>query len=164
MEGSILLTYLTSSRESWEVAEVMAVELEKQGVRVDTMSARNVDSFDQYKMIIFGAPIHMFIWPKELHRFLTKHENAMKDLPIAVFSVGAIFKKEEPELEKARKQMDEALEKYSWMKPTAKKIFGIKLTSNDLPFPFNLFQKKSPVEEMMDWADLKAWVRGLVKA
>lgn len=162
MKKSILITYLTSSKENWEVAEVMAIELKKQGVNVESIPAAKVDSLDQYQMIIFGAPIYMFIWPKELHRFLEKNEKGLKKLPVTIFSIGPSIE-EEAESKKALVQIEKALAKFEWFKPSAIKFFNINFTRGSIPFPFNLFQKPVSVDELMDWAALKTWIKKVVK-
>ncbi len=162
MEGPVLLTYLTSSKDVWEITEIMAAELKKQGIQVDAIPAGKVESISQYRKIILGAPIYMFIWPKNLHRFLSRLEESLKDHPVTIFSIGPSLDQEE-ESEKARVQINDALEKFGWFKLDTIKFFSINFSKGDLPFPFNLFQKPLPVEELMDWAALKAWIRETVK-
>ena len=125
MQKSILLTYLISSNARWEIIDFIADEMVQQGAKVDVIPAGKVSSLEEYEMVVLGAPVYTFMWPKKLHRFLSKHSETLKTLPTAVFVVGTDLDKKEMEGEQAHKHINKTLNKFDWLKPTSLELFSI---------------------------------------
>lgn len=163
MSKSILITYTIQNSSNWEVADIVAKEMKQNGAKVDILPMRKVRSLEAYQAVVLGAPLYMFKWHKGIHHFLTKHQSALDNLPVAIFVVGSRFIDGEESKEGAREQIDEVLGKSPWLKPISLEIFDLNFDTDTPPFPFNVFQKKTSTDEMMDWTAIKKWAGNLVK-
>jgi menaquinone-dependent protoporphyrinogen IX oxidase len=164
MEKPILLTYITSSKSRWEIIDFMAEEMKQQGAKVEVIPAGSVRSLDEYKMVVLGGPVYAFMWPKDLHRFLKKHNEVLSTLPTAVFAIGTNLDEEVSKGKPAQQHINDALLKFSWFKPFTMELFNIELSVDKTPFPLKIFQKQAASEAKVDWNAMRNWARELVKA
>ena len=148
---------------SWEIPELIAKEMEEQGAKVDVIPAGKVDSFDDYQMIVLGAPIYTFMWPKQLHRFLSKNREVLKTLPTAVFVVGTNIDEGQADWNEAQTHISKALKKFDWFKPTSLKLFSIKMPVDTTPILFKIFQRKASCEAEIDWTAIRKWAGEMAK-
>ena len=162
MPATVLVGYTTRNGSTQEVAEAIAATLRKNGREVDIMPMRNVRSLAGYRMLVLGAPLYMFRWHKDAKAFLSRHQKALKELPVAVFAMGP-FHDEEKEWQDVRAQLDKELANFPWFAPAAREVFGGKFDPAKLRFPLNLIpaMKKMPASDIRDWAAIRAWADGL---
>ena len=164
MPASILVGYATRNGSTQEVAETIAESLRKDGREVDIQPMRRVQTLAGYRMLVLGAPLYMFHWHKDALAFLSRHQEALKGLPVAVFALGP-FHDEEKEWQEVRAQLDKELAKFPWFAPVAHEVFGGKFDPAKLRFPLNLLpaMKKIPASDVRDWAAIRAWASDLLK-
>ena len=162
MLESTLVAYATVHGSTKEVAEEIAKTLRASGAQADVQALKDVRSLADYDAVVMGAPLYMFRWHKDARRFLSRHSEALNDMPVAVFALGP-FNNDEKEFTGAREQLDKALAKFPWLAPAAIAIFGGKFDPAHLRFPYNLIpaMKQMPVTDIRDWDAIRAWAGGL---
>ena len=159
---TILVAYSTVSGSTKEIAEAVAKTLRESGLEVDIQPSKEVRSFAGYGAVVLGAPLYMFRWHKPAIRFLSRHREALKKLPVAVFASGPTNQVEK-EFEDARGHLAKALAKFPWLTPVASEVFGGKFDPMSLRFPYNLIpaMKQMPVSDIRDWDKIRAWASAL---
>ncbi len=158
MTSSLLLAYATSYGSTQEVAQSVAETLRNAGFSVDLQPAKQVRSVSGYAGVILGAPLYMFRWHANAKRFLSRHQKALVNLPVAIFALGPFHNKED-ELSSAREQLDKELAKYAWLKPAAIQVFPGKFDPARLRFPYSLIPalKNMPPSDERDWPAIQDW-------
>jgi menaquinone-dependent protoporphyrinogen oxidase len=162
MSGSVLVGYATRYGSTREVAEAVAATLREGGLAVDIQAMREVSTLAGHRAIVLGAPLYMFRWHKDALRFLSRHRQALAERPVAVFALGPTHDPyDEKEWQGSRAQLDKELEKYPWLAPVAREMFGGKYDPEKLPFPINLLAGKEPASDLRDWTAIRAWASNL---
>ena len=164
MPASVLVGYATRNGSTREVAEEIATTLRNDGIEVEVQPMRNVRTLAGYRMLVLGAPLYMFRWHKDALSFLSKHQEALKGLSVAVFALGP-FHDEVTEWQEVRSLLEKELAKFSWFAPVAHEVFGGKFDPAKLRFPLNLIPalKKMPASDIRDWAAIREWAHALAK-
>jgi menaquinone-dependent protoporphyrinogen oxidase len=162
MSAAILVGYATRSGSTQEVAEAVAAALRDNGQEVDLQPMRAVRTVAGYRSVVLGAPLYMFHWHKDALAFLSRNQEALKGLSVAVFALGP-FHDEEKEWHDVRAQLDKELAKFPWFAPVARQVFGGKFDPATLRFPMNLVpaMKKIPPSDIRDWTAIRKWASEL---
>jgi menaquinone-dependent protoporphyrinogen oxidase len=173
MDFKVLVAYASTHGSTQEVAEVVAATLREQGLTVDLQSARQVRTLDGYGAVVLGAALYMFRLHKDALRFLSRHQKALTgDLPIAIFAGGPIASGDgkgsldEDGWQEVRKQLDQELAKFPWLRPLAVEVIGGKFDPNRLHFPWNLLPalRNMPPSDLRDWEAIRSWASSLAMA
>jgi menaquinone-dependent protoporphyrinogen oxidase len=165
MSMSILVTFASSYGSTQEVAEVVAATLCEQGAEVDLRPVREVRTLDKYNAVVLGAPMYMFRWHKDAHHFLTRFQRDLTHgLPIAVFAGGPIEDTSEQWRDR-RRDLDQELAKFPWLKPVSVQLIGGKFDPATLRLPYSLLPalRKMPACDLRDWPAIRAWAGSLVE-
>ena len=168
MPTSILVAYATRYGSTQEVAEAAAATMRERGLDVDLLPAAKVRSLDTYRAVVLGAPLYMFRWHADAHRFLSRLRKALTPPGgprVAVFGMGP-WHADPKEMQDARGQLDKELAKHAWFRPAAVEVFGGKFDPARLDFPYSLIGplKKMPAADVRDWAAISTWAGGLAAA
>ena len=162
MSQKILVAYATKCGSTREIAEFMTKTLQDEGIYADLGEMKNVKSVKEYNGLILGAPMYMFRIIGDAHTFLNKQKKYIENTPTAFFSLGPTQEKEE-DWKNVWGNFEKELSKHSWFQPIAKEVFGGKLDSSKLVFPYNLLPGKDqlPQGDIRDWEKIKAWTESL---
>jgi menaquinone-dependent protoporphyrinogen oxidase len=164
MENKVLLAYTSTHGSTQEVAEAVAATLRANGLAVDLQPLRNVRSLDGYRAVVLGAPLYMFHLHKDALRFLSRHQKALSGgVPVAIFAGGPFGTSNEKDWQEVRRQLDQELAKFPWLKPMAIEVIGGRFDPARLRFPWNLIPalKQTPPSDLRDWAAIHAWAGSL---
>lgn len=167
MSASILVAYATRYGSTQEVAESIAATLRDAGLTVEFAPMREVKTLEKFDAVVLGAPIYIGKWHQEAHQFLSRHQAALTQRPVAIFALGPL-ERDEVQLESSNEQFDQDLLKYLWLKPVAKAMFVGKYDPAKLTFPHNLLTalpasplKQVPASDHRDWDNIRAWASEL---
>jgi menaquinone-dependent protoporphyrinogen oxidase len=91
------------------LAEMIARELEGNGLQVDVMPAGRIQAIEPYEAVIVGGALYSTRWHKDARRFVTSHRAALATRPVWLFSSGPLddsaLEKEIPPVRFVRKAM-----------------------------------------------------------
>src|SRR3989337_2325624 len=80
----ILVAYATMAGSTVEVAQAVGEEIAKSGLQVDDLPLSEIKDLEAYDAVVVGGPMIMG-WHRANLRFLRKHRDAFKRIPLAVF-------------------------------------------------------------------------------
>jgi menaquinone-dependent protoporphyrinogen oxidase len=163
MTKSILITYASSYGSTQEVAENIAATIRAQEIAVDLLPIREVRTLTSYSAVVLGAPLYMFRWHKDAHRFLEKFQRDLADgLPIAIFAGGPIEDTDE-QWHDRRSDLDRELAKHPRLTPMSVQLIGGKFDPAKLRFPYSLLpaMRNMPAVDLRDWDAIRAWASAL---
>ncbi len=162
MSEKILVAYATKCGSTREIAEFMVKTLQENEVDADLGEMKMVKSVKDHSGLVLGAPMYMFRIIGDAHNFLKKHKKDIERIPTAFFSLGPTQDKEE-DWKNVWGNFEKELSKYPWFQPIAKEVFGGRLDSSKLVFPYNLLPGKDqlPQGDIRDWEKIRAWTESL---
>ncbi|MCB0108192.1 MAG: hypothetical protein KDE53_19865, partial [Caldilineaceae bacterium] len=134
---AILITFATRHGSTAEVADAVAETLRERGLTVDLRPVNEVQTLAGYRGVVMGAPLYLFRWHKDVKHFLADHQQAIAELPTAIFALGPFEDKPE-DWAGVRAQLDKELTRFPWLQPVAIEIVGGKFDPATLRFPYNL--------------------------
>jgi menaquinone-dependent protoporphyrinogen oxidase len=156
---SILLTYATRYGSTQEVAEAIAAILRGAGLNVDLQPMQEVKTLDSYDAVVLGAAIYNAKWNADAHQFLSQHQEALRQRPVAVFALGPLSTSDAA-MVRSRRQLDKELERYPWLKPVTVGMFVGKYDPAKPGLGF--FERLMPASDHRDWNAIRAWANALV--
>jgi menaquinone-dependent protoporphyrinogen oxidase len=167
MSDSILVGYATRYGSTQEVAEAVAATLRESGLEVDLQLMRQVRTLEGYRAVVLGAPLYIGRWPKDAQRFLSLHQEALAQRPVAIFTIGPT-RPDEKDWKGVQTQLDQELARYPWLTPMASKVFGGKYDPAKLRFLDKLLATlpasplhEMPASDLRDWTAIRAWASKL---
>ena len=167
MSASVLVAYATRYGSTQEAADTIAATLREGGLEVEIQPARQVRTLEGYRAVVLGAPLYIGAWHKDALNFLSRHRQALAQLPVAIFALGPTHT-DEQELQGAREQFDKEKQKFPWLAPVALQVFGGKYDPARLRFPDSLLAKlpasplyNAPASDARDWIAICAWAKDL---
>lgn len=154
----VLVGYATKYGSTREVAQAISDVLRQGGLEVDLKELRDVKSLADYQAVVIGAAFYIFKWHKDALKFLSRFQNSLEKMPVAVFSLGPTEESKDEESQKTvDAQLDKTLAKYPWLKPVSQVLFGGKMDPATMDFPWKFIMKSMQVNDMRDWQAIKAW-------
>ncbi len=171
MNRKILVAYATRYGSTQEVAEQVAATLRECGLAVELQPMRKVSSLDGYRAVVLGAPIYIGRWHKDAISFLSRYREALTGgLPVAIFAGGPFAKGDEKEWQEVRKQLDQELAKFAWLRPIAVEIVAGRFDPAKLHFSDRLIVGLPasplhgiPASDLRDWRAIRAWASNVAE-
>jgi len=155
---SILLAYASRFGSTQEAAETIANTLRENGLEVDLQPMEEIKSLDRYDAVVLGAAIYNAKWNVVAHQFVSQHQDALAQLPVAIFTLGPLSSSEAAK-RNSRRQLDMELAKYPWLKPVALEIFAGKYDPSKPGMGF--FDRFLPARDVRNWDAIRAWANEL---
>ncbi len=167
MSALVLVGYATRYGSTQAVAEAVAATLRDSGLEVDLQPMRKVQTLAGYSAVVLGAPLYIGRWHKDAQLFLSLHQQALTQRPVAIFTLGPT-QPDEKEWEGSHAQLDQELAKYPWLTPVARELFGGKYNPAKLRFFHKLLASlpasplhQMPASDVRDWTAIRAWASNL---
>lgn len=162
MSSAVLVGYATRFGSTQAAAEAVAATLREAGLAVEVQPLREVRTLTAYSAVVLGAPLFMFHWHKDALGFLSRHQQALRERPVAVFALGPTHVPfDEKEWQDSRAQLAKELANFPWLTPAAIEMFGGKYDPAYLRFPMNLLAGKAPASDLRDYAAIRTWASTL---
>lgn len=162
MTTSVLVGYATGYGSTQEVAETVAETLRESGLAVDVKPVGDVSTLAEYDAVVLGAPLFMFKWHKDAHRFLSRYRKVLTELLVAVFALGPVHDPhDDQEWQDSWGQLKKELAKHPWLEPVNLELFGGKYAPEKLRFPLKMFAGSEPASDIRDWNAIRAWAGDL---
>jgi menaquinone-dependent protoporphyrinogen oxidase len=154
---SILLAYATRYGSTQEVAESIAATLRAAGLAVELKPAQEVKTLDNAAAVVLGGAIYNSRWHPDAHQFLSQHQGALQQRPVAIFALGPLSASDAA-LQRSLRQLEKELAKYPWLKPVALGMFAGKVDPSKLGF----FERLGMVaSDHRDWESIRLWANAL---
>ena len=155
---SILLAYASRFGSTQEVAETIAASLRQAGFAVDMQPMADVKTLDAYDAVVLGAAIYNAKWHADAHHFVSQHQEALEQRPVAIFTLGPLSPSEAA-MRNSRRQLDKELARYPWLKPVALEVFAGKYDPSKPGLSF--FERFIPARDYRNWDAIRVWAKGL---
>jgi menaquinone-dependent protoporphyrinogen oxidase len=155
---SVLLAHASRFGSTQEVAEVIAAVLRETGLKVDLQPMAEVRTLANYDAVVVGAAIYNAKWNVVAHQFVSQYQEALTQLPVAIFTLGPLSASDAAK-RNSRRQLDNELTKYPWLKPVAVEIFAGKYDPSKPGMGF--FDRFVPARDVRNWDAIRAWANTL---
>lgn len=86
----VLVTYGSKMGGTKGLAEMIGRALENEGIDVVVSAARGVASLEGYDAVIVGGALYANRWHKDARRFIKRHRQALRSMPVWLFSSGPL--------------------------------------------------------------------------
>jgi menaquinone-dependent protoporphyrinogen oxidase len=159
MNDKVLIAYASKCGSTGEVAEAIAKELAGRGKAVDVRLAQNVSSLNGYQAVIVGSAIRMGQWLPEAVKFVETHQQALRQLPTAFFTVHMMNLGDDETARMNRLAYLDPVRKI--MMPQQEVFFAGKMDLARLSFLDRLIAKtvKATDADLRDWQAIRGWAK-----
>src|SRR5512134_2275507 len=83
-----LVTYASKHGSTRGIAEAIGSRLRERGVDAEVRPIGEVDGFERYDVLVIGSAVYLGSWRKEALAILDRHAEAMRRVPVWLFSSG----------------------------------------------------------------------------
>jgi menaquinone-dependent protoporphyrinogen oxidase len=90
MTTRVLVAYATHHGTTREIAERIAVSLNKGGLRASAQEVTDTGDLDGYDAFVVGSAIYAFRWLKEANDFVIRNRQVLSTHPVWLFSSGPL--------------------------------------------------------------------------
>jgi menaquinone-dependent protoporphyrinogen oxidase len=150
----VLIAYGSKMGGTKGLAEMVARELEGNGLAVDVVPAREVRDIEPYDAVIVGGALYSLRWHKDARWFVKRYRTALAKRPLWLFSSGPLDdsarEKEIPPVRFVGKTMDQ-------LGARGHMTFGGRMPAEATGFPAGSMAKNNPgdwrnPDQVRDWA------------
>jgi menaquinone-dependent protoporphyrinogen IX oxidase len=164
--GTILVAYATWGGSALRIAEAVGDALAAEGLAADVRAAADVRDLSRYAGVILGTPLQAGRLHGDTHAFVTRHEAALSERPLALFVVCLTSKADTPEnRSRAEASLTDLWRDHPDARPLSIGFFCDAPRPDEaalqrLPFARRIRYKhmKPAGADYGDWDDLRTWV------
>ena len=154
----VLVTAASKHGTTAEIAEAIAAVLRTASLEVDVIEPDAVASIADYDAVVLGSGVYAGHWLKPARAFVERHEHALRDRPVFLFSSGPIGDPPRPLEDPAEvATIDEATMALDH------RVFAGRLTENELSMGERVIIKmvRAPFGDFRSWDDIDDWARAI---
>ncbi len=154
----VLVTYASRHASTREVAERIASRLRESGQEVDLAPVNDVHDVQRYGAVVVGSAIYYGRWLRPALAFVRRHQAALADRPVWLFSSGSLG--DVPGAEPA--QVGELREAG---RPRDHRVFGGALDRDRLGFTERMVVRmvRAPDGDFRRWEEIDAWADSIAR-
>jgi len=151
----IVVAYASKHGSTEGIARHIAARLAARGTPSEATPAADIADLEQADGVILGSAIYAGSWMKEATEFVDRHERALTQLPVWLFSSGPLGDQVADEEEQPR-QLAGIRERVA---PRDHRVFFGALDTAALGFGERMLVKavKAPDGDFRDWDEIAAW-------
>jgi menaquinone-dependent protoporphyrinogen oxidase len=158
----VLVTAGSRHGATFEIAEALGRALREHGVGADVRRAEEVRNFDGYDAAVIGSAVYIGHWVDAAHELVEQHREALKALPVWIFSSGPLGDPLKPDPEQAV-DVDDVVELIA---PREHRLFAGKIDTTQLRFRERAVVKvvRAPEGDYRDWSAIGDWAAKIARA
>jgi menaquinone-dependent protoporphyrinogen oxidase len=166
MNAKVLVAYATKYGATQEIAAVIGDVLHNAGLKVETVQVDRVTDVTGYRAVVLGSAVYIGQWRKEAVAFLEKHEKALSERPVWLFSSGPSGKGDPVQLMSGWKFPDAQKPIAERLRARDTALFHGSVDPEKLSLPEKLILKgvKAPTGDFRDWEAVRAWAQSIAEA
>ncbi len=150
----VLVTYASKHGSTQGIAEAIGGRLRERGVDAEVRPVRDVDDMERYDAVVVGSAVYLGSWMKEALAFLDRHAEALRRIPVWLFSSGptGTDPTDAALLDKQRRRLDA-------VGARGHHLFRGALDPEHLGFLERRVVKaaKTPLGDFRDWSEVECW-------
>lgn len=162
MSKKILVAYASKCGSTAEVAEAIGKTLQQQGFAVDVRLVKNVKDVSAYQGAIVGSAIRMGSWLADAKKFVQTHQQALKNIPTAYFSVCMVLQEDTPDKRKTALAYTDPIR--ALVEPVDVGAFAGKMAYEKLAFIDRVIitkMVKTPAGDFRNWDTIRTWAENV---
>ena len=141
-----------------EIGEAVASALTEEGIESEVQPPERVTAIDDFDAVIIGSGVYAGRWLKAAKGFIERHEAALRERPVWLFSSGPLGEPPAP--------ITEPVDVEPLVEVTAARghpIFAGRLAKGELGFGERALVKmvRAPYGDYRDWAEIAEWARDI---
>lgn len=156
----VLVTAASKHGATAEIGVVIGRVLETQGLEVDVLAPDDVQKIEAYGAVVLGSGVYAGHWLQPAKAFVERHETALRERPLFLFSSGPVG-----EPPKATDEPAEARRIDVETGAIDHRVFGGRLTGSQLgPFEKLVLKVvKAPFSDDRPWDDIADWAKEIAR-
>ena len=155
MDIRVLVAYASKHGSTEGIARHIAARLVERGARSEVTPAADITDLEQADAVVLGSAVYAGSWMKEATEFVDRHERALTELPVWLFSSGPLGDQLADDEEQPR-QLAGIRDRIA---PRDHRVFSGALDTAALGFGERMIVKavKAPDGDFRDWDEIAAW-------
>ena len=158
----VLVAFATKHGSTAEIADAIADELRRSGLRVECRPAGEVRSLAGYDAVVLGSAVYMKRWQHDARRLLHRHARELAAMPFWIFSSGPFGEHPDPEWAEPPRVVKEAED----LGARGHVVFGGRLPLEPGNFIEKSMVRNTPPEvaDLRDWDQIRGWSAAVAAA
>lgn len=159
MDDKCLVAYGSWCGSTAEVAAEIGKVLAASGAAVDVLPVSEVVDLARYRAVVLGTAIRRGHCKGEVLEFSQRHRDALRSVPLALFSVGAQLHEDTPENRARAESFVTPLR--ALVRPLSFATLAGAVDPERVPLPARLIAKRLPRGDWRDWDAIRDWASTL---
>jgi len=162
MKDRILVAYASKCGSTGQVAKTIGQTLADTGATVDVRPIKDVGDLGNYRAVVLGSAIRRGQWLPEASTFVTTHQQALRQVPTAYFTLCmALYQDTEENRRKAATYLEPVRQ---ILNPVEEGFFAGKMDYGKLSLVERLLITqvfKLPEGDFRNWSAIQTWAQAL---
>ena len=162
MNSRILITYATRAGSTAEVAGDLGEVLGERGFIADVVPVKENPPLEGYQGVLIGSAIRMGNWLPEAVQFIQNNQQALRHVPVALFTVHGINLGDDEHSRASREAYLDAVRPF--LTPMEHVFFPGKIDPARLSLIDRLMVRlvKAPIGDLRDWKTIDGWAQSVL--
>jgi menaquinone-dependent protoporphyrinogen oxidase len=147
---------------TWEIGSALASEFQANGISADLLEARDVQSLDEYDLVVIGSAVYMGHWMVDALDIVDRFRAQLAPMPVWLFSSGPIGADDPKPQGDPQDIASVAVAVDAW----GHRVFAGKLDKGVLGLGERLATGivRAPEGDFRDWDAIRAWAGEIATA